>query len=106
MCNRQPVGPDLLEFLDPAPQSVHLDALMAVLGLQLRDGLFLLGAVELDLLQGGTHRAQLLLQGRHMLLLLTENKGGCKDDGEQLTIFHQDNPLSINTVFQRIPGSH
>lgn len=62
MCNRQLVGPDLLELFYPAPQSVHLNALLAVLGLQLRDGLLLLGAVELDLLQGRTHRAKLLLQ--------------------------------------------
>lgn len=74
MCNGQLVGSDLLQLLYPAPQTVHLDALLAVLHLQLRDGLFLLGAVELDFLQGGTHRAKLLLQGRHMLLLLRGNK--------------------------------
>lgn len=44
--------PDLLELLYPAPQTVHLYALLAVLDLQLRDGLFLLSAVKLDLLQG------------------------------------------------------
>lgn len=53
---------DLLQLLYPAPQSVHLYILMAVLGLQLRDGLLLLGAVQLGLLQGGTQGAQLLLQ--------------------------------------------
>lgn len=50
MSSRHLVGPDLLELLYPAPQSVHLGALMAGLALQLRDGLLLLGAVELDLL--------------------------------------------------------
>lgn len=74
MYSRQLVSPDLLEFFYPAPQSVHLNALLAVLGLQLRDGLFLLRAVELDLLQRGTHRTKLLLQGRHVLLLLKGNK--------------------------------
>ena len=66
--------PHLLELPCPAPQSVHLDALMVGLGLELRDGLLLLGAVELDLLQGGLHRAKLLLQGWHMLLLLRGRK--------------------------------
>lgn len=44
---------DLLKLLYPAPQTVHLNALLAVLGLKLRDALFLLGAVELQVLHGG-----------------------------------------------------
>lgn len=75
-CIRQLVGPDLLKLLYPSPQTVHLDALLAVLHLQLRDGLFLLGAVVLYLLQGGTHQAKLFLQCRYMLLLLMGNKDG------------------------------
>ena len=42
---------DLLELLYPAAHSVHLNALLAVLSMQLRDGLFLLGTVMLHLLQ-------------------------------------------------------
>lgn len=74
MCSGQLVSPDLLELLYPAPQSIHLDALLAILGLQLRDGLFLKRALELDLLQGGTQQAKLFFQGRHMLLLLKGDK--------------------------------
>ena len=53
--------PHLLELPYPAPQSVHPDALMVGLGLKLSDGLLLLGAIELDLLQRGMQRAKLLL---------------------------------------------
>lgn len=55
-------SPDLLKLFYPPAQAVRLDALLAVLGLQLRDGLFLLGGVKLDLLHGATHQAKLLLQ--------------------------------------------
>lgn len=43
--------PDLVELVYPAPQALHLYVLLAVLQLQLGDGLFLLAAVELELLQ-------------------------------------------------------
>lgn len=66
--------PDLVELVYSAPQTLHLYVLLAVLELQLGDGLFLLAAVELDLLQRRTHRVKLLLQRRHMLLLLGEDK--------------------------------
>lgn len=64
------LGAYLLKLLYPAPQAVHLHALVAALRLQLRDALFLLGAMQLQLLHGRTQGAQLLLQGRHVLLLL------------------------------------
>lgn len=80
--------PDLVELVYPAPQTLHLYVLLAVLELQLGDGLFLLAAVELELLQRRTHRVKLLLHRRHMLLLLREDKDLNKD-GAQI------NPLNI-----------
>lgn len=65
-------APDLVELVYPAPQTLHLYVLLAVLELQLGDGLFLLAAVELELLQRRTYRVKLLLQRRHVLLLLRE----------------------------------
>ena len=63
-------APDLLQLLRAAPQSVHPHAQLAVLGLQLRDGLLLLRGVELHLLQAAAHTAELLLHRGHVLLLL------------------------------------
>lgn len=73
-CHVQPLSPDLLQLLQPTAQAVHLHALLAVLGLQLRDGLFLLGGRQLDLLQGATQEAQLLLQRGDVFLLLGEEQ--------------------------------
>lgn len=70
--------PDLVELVYPAPQALHLDVLLVVLELQLRDGLFLLAAVQLQLLQRRAQRVVLVLQRRHVLLLLREGKGGSK----------------------------
>lgn len=70
---------DLVELVYPALQALHLDVLLVVLELQLRDGLFLLAAVELQLLQRRAQRVELLLQRRHVLLLLRGGADGSKD---------------------------
>ena len=64
----------LLQLLHPAAQRVRLQALLALLGLQLRHRLLLLGAVVLHLLARLPGRPQLLLQRRHPLLLLATHR--------------------------------
>lgn len=62
----------LLQLVDPAAERVHLDALLSHSGVQLSDGLFLLGAVVLRFISRLTNRSQLLLQAAQVLLLQRE----------------------------------
>ncbi|KAG7277003.1 hypothetical protein CRUP_001629, partial [Coryphaenoides rupestris] len=63
-----------LLLLHTAAQSIRLQPLLALLGLQLADGLLLLAAVAQGLLARLPGRPQLVLQGRHLLLLLTHRR--------------------------------